>query len=377
MFKKITLFLFLTVTCMSSVFSKPVEVKYFYTPSCHFCLMFKMEVLPVLKDKYKGKVTWRELDVTKDEKAFSEIYTFNRTHGTDMAYPSVLIGDTLLTGVDGIRYGFNSAYKEALKTQKLSPSDIGESNIKEIYEKMSLLAILLSGLIDGVNPCAFAVIIFFISFLSVYGYNKREVIYVGSVYCIAVFLAYLLLGLGLFKALYAISGFYTVIKVFYWLVAGLCFAFFALSIYDFVKYKKTGTAEGLVLQLPKSFKLAINKIFGKYLRVKSGKSALTLIGASFVVGFFVSLIEAVCTGQIYVPVLAFILKEPQLRAKAFLYLVLYNVMFVMPLILVFALSLAGYKSAGFSNFFKKHLALIKVLLALVFLGLGLMLVLRT
>jgi hypothetical protein len=48
-------------------------------------------------------------------------------------------------------------------------------------------------------------------------------------------------------------------------------------------------------------------------------------------------------------------------------------MFILPLLSVFILSAIGYKSEGINNFFKKHLGVAKILLSLVFLGLGLML----
>jgi cytochrome c biogenesis protein CcdA len=340
-------------------------------------MYFKNELLPDFKKKYKDKVVWKHLEINTNEKAYVEFYNLNIARGKkNFGVPSLLVGDELLTGVNDIKNLFDFAVDKALEKIPEEKQETPQNNLRQIYENISLPAVLFFGLLDGVNPCAFAVIVFFISFLSVYGYNRREIVYVGSAYCLSVFGVYFLLGLGVFKTLYLISGFYTVIKIFYWAVAGLCFLFFGFSIYDLIKYLKTGKSEGMLLQLPKSFKIAINKLFGKYLRAKSGSGIFKLTIAALVVGFLVSLIEAVCTGQVYVPVLAFISKEPQLKTKAIFYLALYNVMFIMPLVLVFVLSVLGYKSKSFDSFLKKHLALIKVLLALVFLGLGLMLLIR-
>ena len=98
-----------------------------------------------------------------------------------------------------------------------------------------------------------------------------------------------------------------------------------------------------------------------------------LFAAAFVVGIMVSVIEAVCTGQVYVPTLAYIMKDPALRAKALAYLLLYNLMFIVPLVAVFALSLAGCSSERFSGFFKRRLGAAKLLLAALFAGLGVLL----
>jgi len=53
-------------------------------------------------------------------------------------------------------------------------------------------------------------------------------------------------------------------------------------------------------------------------------------------GFLVSVLELACTGQIYLPTLIFISHVPELRANALIYLLVYNFMFVIPLIVVFS-----------------------------------------
>ena len=129
----------------------------------------------------------------------------------------------------------------------------------------------------------------------------------------------------------------------------------------------------MLLQLPIGLKTRIHKIMGFFLRDKN-KSALRLTLAALAVGFGVSLVEAVCTGQVYVPTCVLIMQDPAFRARAAFYLVLYNLMFIVPLIAVFVLALAGYESKGFNDFLKKHLGLTKLLLCAVFLGLFVLLV---
>ena len=225
---------------------------------------------------------------------------------------------------------------------------------------------------DGINPCAFAVIVFFISFLTVYKYSRREIILIGASYCVAVFVAYFLLGLGAFKFLYALRGFSYVIKGFYIVTALLCLVFFVLAIYDFYIYTKTKKTDGMLLQLPHGLKIWTRKIMGFFLRDKQ-KSTFRLILAALAVGFCVSIVEAVCTGQVYLPTCVLIMQDPEFRVRAAFYLVLYNLMFIVPLIAVFVLALAGYESKGFNDFLKKHLGFVKLLLCVVFLGLFLLL----
>ena len=208
--------------------------------------------------------------------------------------------------------------------------------------------------------------------MTVYKYTRREIIVVGLSYCAAVFAAYVFIGLGLFRFLYAMQGFYWVIKAFYILTALVCLVFFALSIYDFWVYKKTKKADKMLLQLPQNLKVRIHKIMGFFLRDKH-ESMWRLTLAALAVGFCVSLVEAVCTGQVYLPTVVLIMQDPAYRVKAVIYLLLYNFMFIVPLLAVFALAVAGYESRGFNDFLKKHLGLTKLLLCVVFLGLFILL----
>ena len=252
----------------------------------------------------------------------------------------------------------------AAAAQASAPAE-AEPTHQDVFNQLTFWMIAGAGLVDGINPCAFAVIVFFISFLSVYKYEKREIVAVGTAYCAAVFVAYVLLGLGAFKFLYAMQGFYYVMWGLKIITVLLCVAFLLLSAYDCWHYYRTKDASGLVLQLPTKYKTFIHKVMHAFLKDRS-KSVWRLGIAALIVGFVVSLVEAVCTGQVYLPTIVVVLKEAGdnfWRAAEFL--LVYNIMFIVPLVLVFALALAGYESATFSGWLKKHLGLAKLLLCAV------------
>ncbi|MDD4005322.1 MAG: hypothetical protein PHW69_09015 [Elusimicrobiaceae bacterium] len=361
------------------------HVTLFYASHCKVCLSLKKEFLPEVRRQYENRVQWRELETDSNESNLALLYIVSKDNGyKDARVPAILIGNSvLLVGKTPIEERLakeiDAAITAAGKTDQVQ-AEVGPGQaspvLKGLFAGMSATAVAGAGLVDGINPCAFAVIVFFVSFLAVYGYNRRDIVYIGSAYCLAVFLTYLLLGLGMFKALYALSGFYAAMKIFYYLTAGFCLLLFVLSVYDWTVYAKTGRSEGMLLQLPKNFKVWINRITGALLRGKEGRSPARMLLAAFAVGFVVSLIEAVCTGQVYVPTIVFIMKDPELRVKAVWYLLLYNAMFIAPLVTVFLLSFAGFGSERFNGFLKKHLGLTKILLALVFLALALMLLLN-
>jgi len=351
-----------------------VEFALFVSPTCVHCNKLKAEYWPQLKEKYKDTVHFTEYDISVDGNNLIFVETAKAYGMEEMGYPAAAVGSTFLMGYPseiGL-YAEAAIEKARLLNEKTNVKVSGADDAEGAFKKITFWAIVGSGLVDGINPCAFAVIVFFISFLTVYKYNRKEIILVGAAYCFAVFGAYLLLGFGLFKFLYAMQGFSYVIKAFYIITAGLCLIFFGLSVYDFWVYRKTKKSDGMILQLPQSLKVRIHKIMGFFLRDKN-KSAWRLTLAALAVGFGVSLVEAVCTGQVYVPTCVLIMQNPEFRMRAIFYLVIYNLMFVVPLITVFVLALLGYESKGFNEFFKKHLGVTKVLLSLVFLGLFLLL----
>ena len=364
----------LQTTLPQSKNGKP-NVYVFTSPTCGHCIQFKKEFYPKLKKEFKNKVNFIDID-TSDGKGnlqlrdIAQQYNLNR-----YGVPCIVTGEHCLIGYPNqigemAQSAINETIRNNTKTQTLS-----EVDSKQAFSNFTMAAIILNGLIDGINPCAFAVIVFLISFLTIYRYDKKEVILIGSSYCLAVFITYILLGLGLFKALYALSAFQTFIKVFYIVTASACLILFILSVYDFLVYLKTKNSKEMLLTLSTNLKIRINKIIGFFLRGKE-HSTFGLVIASLAVGFSVSLVEAVCTGQVYIPTIVLIMKDPALRLQAWLYLLLYNLMFILPLLCVFILCAVGIKSEGINNFFKKHLALAKLFLSLVFLGLAIMLLMN-
>ena len=358
--------------------TEKVEFALFVSPTCVHCNKLKREYWDKLKQKYQDRVHFTEYDITQEGNhlIFQETAKAYGIAQHKLGYPAAAIGSEFLMGYPTQigTYGENAIEKALVLHEKTNVQihSGGAEKAIESFKQITFWAIIGAGLVDGINPCAFAVIVFFISFLTVYKYTRREIVLVGTAYCVAVFCAYLLLGLGVFKFLYAMRGFAYVIKTFYILTAGLCLLFFFLAIYDFWIYCKTKKSDGMLLQLPLSLKTRIHKIMGFFLRDKQ-KSTVRLLLASLAVGFGVTLIEAVCTGQVYVPTCVLIMQEPAFRARAIFYLVLYNLMFIVPLVVVFVLALLGYESKTFNEWLKKHLGLTKICLCLVFLGLFLLL----
>jgi len=389
--KKIRLFIavLLSLWVMApALAAAPAKAFLFTAPWCPHCQHLKKDgFIEKFNEKYKGKIEIQNHDVT--QKANNVLFLAKLREHPDASdgIPALFIGDKLLQGypnpiatqADQAAQALLASHEQTVATpsQENTNKQVSEDDRElhtQLFNQITLWTIIVAGLVDGINPCAFAVIVFFVSFLAAYKYSRKEIIVVGIAYCSSVFLAYMLMGLGVFHVLYAMESFHYAAIAIQWGILLLCALFFVLSVYDFIVYKRTKKSDNMILQLSKNSKNYIHKVMRFFLKDKQ-TSLLRLLAAAFVVGFVVSGVEAVCTGQVYLPTIKVILKEShQYFFKAALFLVIYNLMFITPLVLVFALTLCGKESAVFNNWLKKHLGLSKLLLCAVFLGLLVLLI---
>ena len=71
-------------------------------------------------------------------------------------------------------------------------------------------------------------------------------------------------------------------------------------------------------------------------------------------GFVVSILEFTCTGQVYLPTILFVTNIPSMRVSATSYLVLYNVMFIVPLLIIFGIVYWGVTSEQLGFFLRRE-----------------------
>jgi cytochrome c biogenesis protein CcdA len=240
----------------------------------------------------------------------------------------------------------------------------GEKKIIDRFKQFSVWGVLIAGLIDGLNPCAFATIIFLVSYLAFLGKASKEILTYGIIFTLGVFIAYILTGMGLMAGLRTLSGFPLITKGIYLVIGIFAFVLGILSFYDYIQFRR-GHMEKMKLQLPMALKKKIHGI----IRIQTRSSKAGFIG-TFVLGFVIAITEVVCTGQVYLPTIGYIMTIPKLRINAFSYLVLYNVMFIIPLVGIFVAAFFGVTSEKMAVVTKKHTGTVKLLTGVLFIGLA-------
>ncbi|MBC2596173.1 hypothetical protein H5P28_18040 [Ruficoccus amylovorans] len=230
--------------------------------------------------------------------------------------------------------------------------DQSAESIRQRFEGMTVWIVFVAGLLDGVNPCAFATILFFLSYLHVTRRSPAQMLQVGAAFALAIFLTYLALGVGFAQAISRAGAIRLVAEIFNWVLAVAALVLAVLSIRDGVLCLR-GRLNETALKLPMFLRKRINAA------IRHGARHRRVVLAAFGAGVIVSVLELACTGQVYAPVILYVLHTGAEKSAAFGYLVLYNLAFTVPLLVVIVLAFFGLSNERLTGFFQRNAALVK------------------
>jgi cytochrome c biogenesis protein CcdA len=345
---------------------KPIYLAYFEKAGCQECARTAQDLSQVESEYPQLEVESYSIE---EDTALNEwlCEKYNVPDEQHLASPMIFVGDDVLIG-DQANFGtlmITLAKYDASGAERtwdaFDPAE-GEKSLIDRFKSLGLLTVLGAGLVDGLNPCAFATLVFFISYLTFTGRRGRDVLFVGLSFAAGVFLTYLLVGVGLLRAVQSLSFFTALGKWVYLITALLCVGLAALTFRDFVKARQ-GQVTEMTLKLPMNLRQRIHQV------IRESAQLRAFVAVAFFTGFVVSLLELACTGQVYLPTIMFVMSVPNLAAQAVFYLVLYCFMFILPLIVVFVVSYFGTTSDQLGQFVNRHTATVKLLTGLVFVGL--------
>ncbi len=243
--------------------------------------------------------------------------------------------------------------------------DSARGRLIERFRAVGLASVVAGGLIDSINPCAFATLVFFIGYLTALGRGGRDILVVGAAFTGGVYLASFVPGVGLSEALLQLGAFPRVASAVTWGIIVLTFVLAAVSLRDFAVAVR-GRTDMMALKLPDAVRMRINRLITKRLHTKA------IAGAAFGLGLVVSLLELACTGQVYFPLIRFMNSVAVDRPRALGLLAIYNLAFIVPLVIVFGAAAFGVGSDRLMGLLRRHVAPVKLLMAAFFVALGLL-----
>lgn len=179
--------------------------------------------------------------------------------------------------------------------------------------KILLPLISVAALIDSVNPCAFSILLLTIAFLFSIGRLRANILQIGLIYILGIFLVYILIGLGIMQALHLFNTPHFMGR----LAASVMIALGAVN---------------LIGEFAPSFpiKLKIPKIAHHKIATVMEKASMP---SAFILGGLVGLCEFPCTGGPYLMVLG-LLHDQGTYLSGLGYLLIYNLIFILPLVLI-------------------------------------------
>ncbi|MBI2558549.1 hypothetical protein HYW20_04455 [Candidatus Woesearchaeota archaeon] len=218
----------------------------------------------------------------------------------------------------------------------------------------TLGTVVTTALIDSINPCAIGVLILLVSVMIAFR-SKKEMLFYGLIYIFFVFLTYLLAGLGI---LYFLSVIPIVVSEYISIVVGSLIVIAGLiEIKDFFWY-----GQGITLSIPPERAKQIHEMTKK----------ITLPAMIFL-GAFVAGVELPCTGGPYLAILVFL--SQNFNFTAFLWLILYNVIFVLPLVVILLMVYFGVKIQNLKRWKQGNRTYMRLATGIILILLGWLLIL--
>lgn len=301
----------------------PLEIIFYYGNGCPHCV--RMET--VLKESLNTAFAEYQIDVVEKEVYKNavnrqEMFNYYVKFGKDPAesgVPTTIIdGRSLIIGeVDKGR--FEEILAEHIKNKSLRGifTETSFSEIREENPEVTLTIPVLIGaaIVDSINPCTIAIMVMLLGVI-IGTKGRKKMLLASAVFIGIIFCMYLFMGLGVhsilsFASPEITSGFYTIMTI-------GAFVLSVMEINAYFNYQPGFTA----VEIPLFLRPHMKKII-------EGATSLPTVAVAAV---FCSLFLLPCSSGPYLIVLSMLAKAVTLNAL--LYLVLYNIVFILPMVII-------------------------------------------
>lgn len=331
---------------------KPV-VHFFYNTNCAEC----QKTLPYMEEMvslYPG-VIFRFHDIRESDMARELFQEFKHAYGKEfLPVPSLFLGPYVLSEYEEITGNLDDAIRLTTEQPGVHPTFTNNTEGSGAGETLTIPLVVGAALVDGINPCAFAVLIFLLLSLIALD-TRKKVLMVGATFIVAVFCFYFASGLGLFAVVQSsgMSRLVSLVAAAIALIAGM------ISIGEALWKKPTP-----FLSIPVSTKGIIDTW------VKKGS-----LPAAFVLGILVGMFELPCTGGIYLAILS-LLSNRMTLYQGIPYLLLYNLIFIVPLVVILVVVAFGVAPEQLEKIREEKRPYIRLAMGIVMIILGIILLLE-
>ncbi len=249
-----------------------------------------------------------------------------RLYGAKGEAPALFVGDLALVGgklylprKEPMPYPSAEGEKALREGVAQAVAEKAQSPLDRLAlrEKLTLGAVVAGAALDSINPCDLAVLVLLLGTLLVVG-KRTKVIWAGLAFAAGVFVTYYITGFVLYSILGITVGTRSFRAPFIYAVSSLAILVGLWEMKDLLWYGKWFSIE-----VPERWKPSVKKITSK---------AISIPGA-FLVGFIDALFLAPCTSGPYLVILT-LLSQTTARVQGALWLLLYNFIFILPMVAV-------------------------------------------
>ncbi len=306
--RKIIFLLLLIVLIPVNVFAQEKKTAIlFYADWCPHC----QKVEAYLKQQgffEKYDITQLNFDEPVNKIKLNKMLA-EKQYAGEAGIPAIFIDGQVFTGDKDIIAYFEKQLspKTAADNEDIITPDNG------LIGRFTIFALIGAAFLDASNPCALAVLILLLATV-IAAKGKKHALLSGLMFSLAIFLSYLLMGVGIYRAIAVFN-----ISKYLSLGVGVLAILIALANFkDVFWYGKF-----FIMEVPLSWRPKMQEIIKK----------ATGPWSAFGIGFLVSLFLVPCASGPYVVILGMLAEKVNL-AKTFTLLLLYNFIFVLPMLLI-------------------------------------------
>ncbi len=302
--------------------AKPVDLVLFYGQGCPHCAAMR-DFLRTQQAEHP-QLRMREYEVYFNNNNADLFGRMAAAYKFEIeGVPTAFLADSVFSGYsEDVRRSLEAKIQQCMAAGCGSP--LSRISTAPQARALTFSAVMLAAAVDAINPCAFAVLIILITAVLAAG-GKTKALYAGLAFSLSIFISYYLMGIGLYSAVEA-AGFTHALYVAVGFLAVLIGLF---NLKDYLWYGKW-----FIMEIPLSWRPKLKQLI----------QGVTSIPGAFLIGIVVSLFLLPCTSGPYIVILG-LLAKTETRTSAMLWLVLYNIVFVSPMIAITAAVYFGLTTA--------------------------------
>lgn len=329
--RKVLLFVLLTAALFVVPAAAATQLVFFHEIGCSHCAHAD-EFLTSIHPQYP-ELEILHYEISEEESLDLLAALLAAYHVEQSSVPMIFIGDVAWIG--GTFFGLydepytvsgrasdmalESAIQLAIETNAVSPlARVADTEVDAttLAQGLTMSAVIVAAALDSVNPCTFAVLVLLLGTLIVAQRKGRKglVLKAGLAFTVAIYITYFLLGIGVFTAIQQAG----IQRQFMIVVSCLAILLGLWNMKDFFAYGKWFSIE-----VPTRWRPMVKRL----------TSSVVSIPGAFLVGVLDSFFLLPCSSGPYVAILALLSKNTSFTSGIW-YLLLYNLIFVLPLLAI-------------------------------------------